>query len=292
VCVSESEDLRELRKDVAENHAVSTRTHNAVASLAASLKEVIVRQNRYERGLNLNSFIAYLLFTILLGGAFFLLYRSRADTMLRARDEAVRLRDEAVTKRDGIQRELTQRDDVARQATEFWQLLQSGKRAEAIAKYPEVSALPLSTVEAQVFQEGIARARNELVDAAHAAGLEAFRAEQWKRASNELKKALALEEEGARAAQMRYYLGVSLVKQGDAQEAARQLDLALGAGAERTVGGDGRYYLASALETLRQLDRARTEYQRFADAHPNHYFAYTARVKASQIARALATQPR
>src|SRR6266568_3187351 len=57
---------------------IATRTHNAVATLAASLKEVVTRQQKYERGLNLNSFVAYLLFTVLLGGGFALLYRSRA----------------------------------------------------------------------------------------------------------------------------------------------------------------------------------------------------------------------
>ena len=46
---------------------------NAVVTLAQSLKEVVERQDRYERGLNLNSFVAYVLFTILLGNSIVLI---------------------------------------------------------------------------------------------------------------------------------------------------------------------------------------------------------------------------
>src|SRR5262245_24942468 len=64
-------DLRDVRRDVAEAHAIAIRIHNVVATLAASVKDVIHRQDRYDRGLNLNSFVAYVLFTVLLGGGFF-----------------------------------------------------------------------------------------------------------------------------------------------------------------------------------------------------------------------------
>src|SRR5687768_15050468 len=78
---NEERDVRELKRELAETHSLIARTHNSVTTLAASLKEVLARQDRYERGLNLNSFVAYVLFTVLLGGGFFLLYRSRTRSL-------------------------------------------------------------------------------------------------------------------------------------------------------------------------------------------------------------------
>src|SRR5262249_9514813 len=128
----------------------------------------------------------------------------------------------------------------------------------------------------------------EIGGAGYAAGVEAVKGEQWKRAATELKRALSYEEEGPRAAQMRYYYGVALLKQGDYLEAVRQLDAALSGGAERNVGSDARFQLASALELAKQPDRARTEYLKFADVHSAHPLAGAARFRAAQIAKAKA----
>src|SRR5689334_11221824 len=62
------EDFRELRKEVNESRALTIKTHNMIGQLGADLKTLGKRQDRYERGLSLNSFVAYVLFTILLGG--------------------------------------------------------------------------------------------------------------------------------------------------------------------------------------------------------------------------------
>jgi tetratricopeptide (TPR) repeat protein len=272
-----------LRREIAEVHAVASRTSNAVSTLASSLKDVVVRQERLERGLNLSSFVAYIIFTALLAGGFFLLYRSRAGQLVGERDAAVRGRDEALADAQAARKEVAARDQAARKAYDFWQLVATGKRADAIARYPEMVGEKLTPTEEQVFKDAVAKARAELVDQGFAAGVEAFKGEQWKRVAVEMKKAMSFEDDGPRAAQMRYYYGVALVKQGDYQEAARQLDLALGGGAERTVGGDARFFLAAALEMLKQPDRARAEYLRFADAHPQSALAWPARRKAAEI---------
>ena len=288
---AEPSELRLLHREIAEAHAVASRTHNAVAILGASLKEVIARQDRYERGLNLNSFVAYAIFTILLAGGFSLLYRARAGRLVMDRDQATRQRDAAVAEAETVRAKLAVREQAEEKALGFWQLLDEGKKAEALASYPDVVREPLSVVEALVFQRAVGRARAEIVDAGFAEGLEAFRAVQWKRASGALKRALAYEEEGPRAAQIRYYYGVTLHKQGDYAEAARELELSIAGGAERTIGPDARFYLASAFELLRQTDRARTEYEKFASTRPTHPFAGVARRKASEISARTAKAP-
>jgi TolA-binding protein len=274
------------RRELAELHAITTRTHNAVATLGASIKEVIVRQQRYERGLNLNSFVAYVLFTMLLGGGFYLLYRARAAGFATERDAAIRQRDDAVAQAQAAHHEVEERDDGAKKAAEFYQLIKEGKRAEAIARYPEMKTLHLTPTESLVFSDAVTRVRAEAIEQSFADGVEAVHAEQWKRASTALQRVLGLEDEGSRAIQVRYYLGVALVKQGDYQEAARQLEAAIAGGVERTVGGDVRFYLASALEMERQPDRARAEYLKYVEAHPQGSLAGQARVRIRELAAA------
>ena len=97
--------------------------------------------------------------------------------------------------------------------------------------------------------------------------------------------AVSYEDEGPRAAQMRYYLGVALVKTGAAKDARHELELALAGRVEQAGAVDARYYLATALEALGELDAARTEYDRFASAAPSSPLAVGARRKAMEIAR-------
>ncbi len=276
--------LKDLRRDVAESHAVTVRTANAVTTLAGSLKEVITRQSRYDRGLNLNSFVAYVLFTALLGTGFYMLYRTRADQLVTERDQALRGQKTAIDEAAAARAELAERDASQRKALDFWTLISGGKRDEAIARYGEIMHERLSPVETQVFQQGVARARAEIVDSGFAEGVEAFQGQQWKRAAAAFKKSLSYEEEGPRAAQMRYYFGVSLHKLGDFSEAGRQLELSLAGGTERTFGVDARFYLAGAYEQLRQHDKARSEYEKFASGHPMHPWAGLARRRQAEMA--------
>ena len=82
-------ELRDLRKEISDSRALIIKTHNLIGQVGVDVKRGSRRQDRYERGLSLNSFVAYVLFTLLLGGAFFLLYRSRAERLVVDRDAAL-----------------------------------------------------------------------------------------------------------------------------------------------------------------------------------------------------------
>ncbi len=286
--VSEDEptgnDLRELRRDLADTHAQVTKTHHGLVTLATTLKEVVQRQNRADRAVSLNSFIAYVIFTLLLGTAFYMLYRERTSSLAELRRAAAAARTEADTAAEAARRELAEREEGARKAAELMSLATGGRNAELIARAPEAALARLSPVEKQVLDEAIKRARTETVDAAFNAGMEAARAKQWTKAITELRRALGYEAEGPRAAQAHYQLGVSLLKEGEAEEAARELETALLAGAERG-SPELRYHLANAYEVARQPERARTEYTKFADQRPAHPWAMLARRKAAIMAR-------
>jgi TolA-binding protein len=280
--------LNELRHDVSEAHAVASRTHTDLKTLATSLKDVVARQDKYERGLNLNSFVAYLIFTVLLGGAFYSLYRARVNLLVADRDEAMRVRAEALETAAAAKKDADARDAGEKKVAELWGLVADGKRAELLARMPELAAVRASAVEKQVLEEAAARARVELVDQLYAAGLEAVRGQQWKKAVTELRKALSYagDADGPKAAAMRYHLGVALLKQGEYGEAQQLLDAALAAGIEKNGGPEVRYHLADTLMMTKQPERARAEYLKFSDGHWNHPWAPSARRKAAEIARA------
>jgi tetratricopeptide (TPR) repeat protein len=268
-----------------EASALATKTHTHLLQLTATLKDVVTRQDRYDRGLNLNSFIAYLLFTLLLGGGFYLMYQARAGNLVAERDAALKGRGESAQQAAAARTELTLRDAGEKKAAELWGLYKDGRRADFITRYPELTGVKLTPVEAQVLEEDLAKARAEIADASFAAGTEAVRGEQWKKAAAELKKALAYEPEGPRATTARYQLGVALFRMGEADEATAQLEKALAGGVEKGVI-EARFFLAAALEAAKQPDRARQEYTKFADDHFQHPLAGAARRRAAALVQA------
>jgi hypothetical protein len=204
-----SAEIDRLRLRLDEQGAIVRRTHSAVTALAESVGQIVVSHRRRERGINLNSFVAYLLFTLLLGGGFLVLYKTRSGELLDARDRAFADRDSHRDRADAFQAEIASRDQAANEALAFYDLLRQDRRTEAIAHFSEIQQSRLTPVERALFAEGESAARSEIVDAGYLAGLDAFRNRDHGNAVTELRRALAYEQEGPRAAQMRYYLGVA-----------------------------------------------------------------------------------
>ncbi len=282
-------ELDGLRRRLDEQGAMVRRNQLALTELADSVGKLVATQRRRERSFTLNSFVAYLLFTVLLGGGFFMLYSSRAGDLVDARDRADADRATASERATELATRLHAREQAAQTAHDYWQLLRDGKRSEAIAQYGDVQGAELTPTERELFAEGEKKARAEMVDAGFLAGLDAYRAGKLGDATLELRRALAYEEEGTRAAQMRYYLGVALIKDtgkgGDAVDGTKQLELALAGRVDKAGVLDARYWLAVGLETTGRLDEARGEYDRFATAQPQHPLSVAARRKSAALAR-------
>ncbi|ACY14903.1 tetratricopeptide repeat protein [Haliangium ochraceum] len=278
-------DVARLRLRLDEQAAMQRRTHQAVVGLAESVGKLVTQQRRRERGMSLNSFVAYMLFTLLLGGGFFMLYSTRAGDLVSARDAAVSERDAARERAQALEEDLGARADSEQSLLSFYQLVRDGRHAEVVAGYPEVEREQLSATEAAVFANAVEQSRNELVDAGYLAGLDAYRGARYDDAATSLSAALGYEDNGPRAAQMRYYLGMSQFHQGAHEEAARQLELAMAGQVEKQGAADVRYYLASALDRMGEAARARAEYERFAADYPRLPLSWTARRRATQLGR-------
>lgn len=279
------EDMEALRRRLDDHATLLRKNQQALAELAESVGRLVTTHRGRERWMNVNSFVAYLIFTMVLGGAFLTLYRSRARELVQARDTAVIERDDARTRAKALDETLTKRDAGTKSAFEYFQLLEAGKRAEAVARYGELDLAALTPTEKAVFEQGHKQAREALVDAGYLAGLDAAKDGDHAKAIGELRRALAYEEEGPRAAQMRYYLGVALVKTREPEKGKRELELALAGRVEQSGAVDARFWLATALEAMGDLAAARTEYERFASAQPTNPLSVAARRKAMALAR-------
>jgi tetratricopeptide (TPR) repeat protein len=273
--------LESLRRRLDEQGALGRKTATQVSQLAESIAALVEIQRRRVRWLNLNSFVAYVLFTVLVGAGAFALYQSRARELISARDEAAGSQRAAGRRADEVDAKAAARDAAEAQAWQAYQLLVAGKRAEAGKLLPALAGLPLSRIERAVLSERAEQGPGSEADGVLRSAAAAFRAGKHAEVIEPLKAALVGEPDGPRAAQLRYFLGVALAKVGDLEGAISHLGAAVAADVEQE---DARFQLASALDRSGAAARARAEYDRFATAHPQSPLAVFAMRRSATLA--------
>ena len=278
--------LEALRRRLDDQGAQGRKTQHQVTQLADSIGALVAEQRRRSKWANLNSFVAYLIFTLLVGAGFYLLYRSRAHELVEARDAAQRERDQATKRADDADAKATARAAADTKAWEVYQLLDAGKRSEAAGKLAALGDLPLSRTERAVLAARAHETQVMEVDSALKAAATSFRAGRYAEVIAPLEAALISEPAGARASTMRYYLGIAYAKGNQLDRAITLLTTAVAAEVEQE---DARFQLASALDRAGQYARARTEYDRFATAHPQSQLAVFAMRRSATLARMPAT---
>jgi tetratricopeptide (TPR) repeat protein len=276
-----------LRRRLDDQVQQTRRTQDQVTQLAESIAALVTAQRRRSRCLNLNSFIAYLIFTMLLGGGFFLLYQSRANELVAARDAAVAERDEAKRHADDATGKLAAREQAEAKAWEVYQLIEQGKRAEATSRRAALRDLPLSRTERAYLDERAHQSQVMAIDAAFKTAVAAFKAGRFADAIAPLEDALKSEPASApRAAQMHYYLGIAYAKgtatPSELDKAVAHLQTAVTADVDLE---DARFQLASVLDRAGAYAKARTEYDRYATAHPQSPNALFAMRRSATLAR-------
>ena len=78
-----------LRRRLDEQANQNRKTQNEVRQLAESIAAMVTQQRKRSRWLNVNSFAAYLIFTLLCGGAFYFLYQGRARELVADRNRVI-----------------------------------------------------------------------------------------------------------------------------------------------------------------------------------------------------------
>jgi tetratricopeptide (TPR) repeat protein len=274
--------LEGLRRRLDDQAVQSRKTQQQVTQLAESIGSLVEHQRKRARGLNLNSFVAYVIFTLLCGAGFYFLYTARASELVESRATARKERDAAVRRADDAAAKVAAREQADQRSWEVYELLEAGKRADAMAKLQALGALPLSRTEKAVLSARAHETRVMEVDAALKAAAASAKSGRHADAIAPLEAALVGEPEGARSAKLRYFLGVAYAKAGQLDKAIVNLTIALAAEAEHE---DVRFQLASALDRSGAYAKARAEYDRFATAHPVSSFAAFAMRRSATLAR-------
>jgi tetratricopeptide (TPR) repeat protein len=274
--------LEGLRRRLDEQANQHRKTQTQVTQLADSIAALVTAQRRRSRWLNINSFVAYLIFTMLCGGAFYLLYQSRARELVGDRTRVTNERDAAAMKNKQLTEQMSARDAADLKAWESYQLLETGKREEAAKKLAELTGAPLSKFERMVLDTRAKQAEVMQVDASLKGAANAFKAGRHADVIGPLEVALTLETVGPRAALMHYYLGVAYAKGGALEKAIAHLQSAVEGDVDVE---DARFHLASALDRAGLWGKARVEYERFATGHPmSSYTAFSTR-RAGTLSR-------
>ena len=266
-------DVDALRRKLDEQGATLRRSHQALTALAESVGKVVEQQRKRDRRRSVDSFVAYIIFTVLVGGGALLLYRSRVSDLERGRTDALADRDAARKQLAAVQQQLHDRDDAAQRAYAVYQAVVAGRRADVLAQVPELANAALTPTERDVLADAAKQAKARQLDEAIAIGADAARRGDYAHAVTELRKA---EQLGPPTAALHYWLGVSLVrgKDVDADGAVDELRAALTA---KTDQLDARYWLAVALEAAGKPADARKEYEKFAAGQPMAPYAAQAR---------------
>lgn len=280
--------LESLRRRLDDQASQGRKTQQQVTQLADSIGALVETQRKRAKRLNLNSFVAYLIFTMLCGAGFYLLYASRANQLVDARDAAQRERDVAVRRADDLAARTAAREQADARAWEVYQLLEAGKRSEATGKLAALGDLPLSRTERAILAARAHETHVMEVDAALKAAAASFKAGRHAEVVAPLEAALVSEPAGSRAASMRYYLGVAYAKANQLDKAIAQLQAAIAADVDQE---DARFQLASALDRSGAYGKARVEYDRFATAHPQSNLAVFAMRRSAALARMPAQRP-
>lgn len=281
------QDLGALRRRLDDLAAQHRKTHATTHQLAESIAALVAGQRQRLRWLNLNSFVAYVIFTLLLGAAFYTLYARRADVLVGEQRALASARDAAEKKAASAGAELAARATTSQRALAAYELYRAGKAQAAHLEHQALGA-SLSPLEQAALTEARERATKGAFEVAFEKGLAAFRAGTFAAAVDPFGQAIDVGSAAtglvpaAQVAQARYYLGLCQARAGQLGAAKEALDTALAEGVELA---DARYQLAMVLDRAGELGRARTEYEKFASAHPKLPLAVVALRRAAVLAR-------
>jgi len=280
--------LEGLRRRLDEHANQNRKLQTQVTQLADSIAAMVTQQRKRSRWINVNSFVAYVMFTILCGGAFYFVYASRARELIGERDRVIGERDAAVKRADQAIAKTLARDAADVKAWDAYQLLEAGKREDAAKKLVDLQAAPLSRFERTVLDARAKQAEVMQVEAALKAAAAASKAGHHAEVVAPLEAALKLEKTGPRAAQMHYYLGVAYAKAGTLDASIANLQAAVDGDVDVE---DARFHLASVLDRAGQWGKAKAEYDRFATAHPMSSYTQYATRRAAALDRMPPVKP-
>lgn len=277
------EEIREIKKEIIESRGLIIKTNNLGNSLSADLRSIAKRQLNYERNLNWNSGVAYVLFALLT----FVGLKLASDARVR---EVESKQKQLQGKVDELSKSLHQerahaeaRRRAESQAAAFYELVRQHKRAEAVDAYEKLQAVELSPTEANLFKDIVDKFKYELSLAGYQNGLDLLRSGRFAEAADSFREAIQLKADGSHIPATKYQLGVALRKLNKPGEALVLAKAVMEQNIDREIQDDATWLFALCSEELSMFDDAKNALKHLIRKWPSSDLTSHAKSKLSEL---------
>ena len=275
-----STEKQGLGADTAANPSPSMPKGRAVN---AKYDEILYWVQRRERRFQMSSGVAYVLFTLLLGGAFGIVFKSNLASFKAAKEKLVLEKEDALKLRDEAAEMLQRKLSDEKSAMEFYREIEAKRDENVVNLYSSLASKQLSASEARFFKKEFANAKTRLATSGMAEGKKLLQHGKYQSALDVLERTLQYNDETDFASAVAHYKGMAFFKLGKTQKAILEFEKALRGRPQEHDIYTSQFMLAEAKATNGELRAARQDYLMFTNNFPDHELAKRAHQKARQI---------
>lgn len=276
------EEIARLREEVVSARNLTIKTENQVRNLTAEIKDIGRTMGQGERRNLLNSFVAYILFVVLIAGGLWLTFQARLEKSQVDRALFQRTEAEYQEQIAALKAELGRWHQIERELLEFERLVKEGKKEEAVAAFSALRRVRF----AGLLEDLVARFKAEVARETFDRGVELFDEGNFAKADEAFTKALEYHADPPYRGELLYRQGMAAIRLKDFPRGAELLRQALThEDLERKYEADASYHLAYAHDRMGEKRTARDLYNRFVRRHGRHPFSSRAKQRFKQLAR-------
>ncbi len=295
-------ELAELRKEVIESRNLVIKTDNLLKNLFAELKQVSKKADDQYRRTWFASGAAYLVFAGaalglgLLGvRASLASERARVETSQAEADAAKKRFEELNTQVTRAKQESDADKAASDKAIAVYRMLSEGDgeaRLRGVDELAKLERTRLNSLELKALDERAKTLKVELGQNAFDRGTKAFRREDWRATSQELKRYLSLDGEGADSLQAAFMLGSALFNLKDWPGAQPHLERFVTGARGQKHADTASFLLGQVHEYQGRFDKAMEAYRKGVADYPGSELvpAMQQRFRIAQVG-ALKVQP-
>ncbi|MBW2730968.1 MAG: tetratricopeptide repeat protein [Deltaproteobacteria bacterium] len=274
-----------LGRDLVETRNQIIKNANTVGNLTAEVRQISKQLERRRQGFTLGSLGTYVLFVIVIGGGAYLVLQARLEQLAVEMNGLRRQHASAQVRLERLRDEARKRRESETKAMAFYLLMKARDVPKALKLYPSVASLPLTKVEAALFERYVQSKQSSLAYTGYATGMRAIDEKNWKRAVLEFRRSLSYVVRSPHQASLHYYLGIALTKIGSYKQAAEALETAAKAGADKLVSSQIYYHMGGVYGLLQQRQKALKFYKRYIKGHPRGSHARLARRQIKALSK-------
>lgn len=278
-----NEEVAEIKKEIVESRSLSIRTNNLMNSLAADIKAIAKKQAGYERKMNINSAVAYVLYTVLIFAGLKLAYDWQVSKIEKEKEITLEKQKRLKNELAAMKKVKHSRDKAEKKIEEFYIMIRDGRKEEAINDYNNVVKHPLTESEKAIFKDKVNAMRAELSLEKYQNGLDLARQKKWPEAEEYYRQAVLLKEDATHIAGVRLELAISLRMQGRQKEAIVVLSDLLGTTLDREIADDAMYQLGVCYGEVHKIDEAQKTLRSLIEKFPGSQWIKPAREALSEL---------